>query len=83
MEHLSKRIVNLSESQTVAMNQKSNDLKAQGIDVLNLTVGEPDFFTPTHIKEAAKKAVDDNYSFYSSVGGYPELLKEISGNFKN
>jgi aspartate aminotransferase len=82
MEHLSKRINSLSESQTIAMNQKSKDLQAQGIDVINLTVGEPDFFTPPHVKEAAKKAVDDNFSFYSAVNGYPELLKAISNKFK-
>jgi aspartate aminotransferase len=83
MEQLSKRINSLSESQTIAMNQKSKDLQAQGIDVINLTVGEPDFFTPPHVKEAAKKAVDDNFSFYSAVNGYPELLKAIAGKFKN
>ncbi len=83
MEHLSKRINSLSESQTIAMNQKSKDLQAQGVDVINLTVGEPDFFTPPHVKEAAKKAVDDNYSFYTAVNGYPELLKAISNKFKN
>jgi len=83
MEHLSKRINSLSESQTIAMNQKSKDLQAQGVDVINLTVGEPDFFTPPHVKEAAKKAVDDNFSFYSAVNGYPELLKAISNKFKN
>jgi len=83
MEHLSKRINSLSESQTIAMNQKSKDLQAQGVDVINLTVGEPDFFTPPHVKEAAKRAVDENYSFYSAVNGYPELLKAISAKFKN
>jgi aspartate aminotransferase len=83
MEHLSKRINSLSESQTIAMNQKSKDLQAQGIDVINLTVGEPDFFTPPHVKEAAKKAVDENYSFYTAVNGYPELLKAIAAKFKN
>ena len=83
MEHLSKRINSLSESQTIAMNQKSKDLQAQGVNVINLTVGEPDFFTPPHVKEAAKKAVDDNFSFYSAVNGYPELLKAISNKFKN
>lgn len=82
MEHLSKRIKNLSESQTIAMNQKSKDMQAQGIDVINLSVGEPDFFTPDHIKEAAKKAVDDNFSFYSPVPGYPELRKAISEKFQ-
>ncbi len=83
MEHLSKRINSLSESQTIAMNQKSKDLQAQGVDVINLTVGEPDFFTPPHVKEAAKKAVDENFSFYSAVNGYPELLKAISAKLKN
>lgn len=83
MEHLSKRINSLSESQTIAMNQKSKDLQAQGVDVINLTVGEPDFFTPPHVKEAAKRAVDENYSFYSAVNGYPDLLKAISAKFKN
>ena len=60
------------------MAQKSNELKAQGIDVINMSVGEPDFNTPDHIKEAAKKAVDDNFSFYSPVAGYPDLKKAIS-----
>jgi aspartate aminotransferase len=83
MEHLSKRINSLSESQTIAMNQKSKDLQAQGVDVINLTVGEPDFFTPPHVKEAAKRAVDENFSFYSAVNGYPELLKAIAAKFKN
>ena len=83
MEHLSKRIQSLSESQTIAMNQKSKDLQAQGVNVINLTVGEPDFFTPPHVKEAAKKAVDANFSFYSAVNGYPDLLKAISNKFKN
>lgn len=83
MNQLSKRINSLGESQTIAMNQKSNDLKAQGVDVLNLTVGEPDFFTPPHVKEAAKNAVDGNYSFYTSVNGYPDLLKAICAKFKN
>lgn len=83
MNQLSKRINSLGESQTIAMNQKSNDLKAQGVDVLNLTVGEPDFFTPPHVKEAAKNAIDGNYSFYTSVNGYPDLLKAICAKFKN
>lgn len=82
MEHLSKRINSLGESQTIAMNQKSRDLQAQGVNVINLTVGEPDFFTPPHVKEAAKKAIEDNFSFYTAVNGYPELLKAISEKFK-
>lgn len=82
MEQVSHRLAALSESSTIAMNQKSKDLQAKGIDVINLTVGEPDFFTPDHIKEAAKKAVDQNFSFYSPVAGYPELLDAISKKLK-
>ena len=82
MEQVSKRLAALSESQTVAMNQKTKELQAKGIDVINLTVGEPDFFTPDHIKTAAKKAVDDNFSFYSPVMGYPDLLEAISKKLK-
>ena len=65
------------------MSQKSAELKAQGVDVINLSVGEPDFNTPDHIKEAAKKAVDDNYSRYSPVTGYPALRKAIVAKLKN
>jgi len=83
MEHLSKRINSLSESQTMAMNQKTRDLQAQGIDIINLTVGEPDFFTPPHVKEAGKKAIDENFSFYPPVNGYPDLIKAIVNKFKN
>jgi aspartate aminotransferase len=83
MESVSKRIANLEDSQTVAMNQKSKDLQAQGIDVINLSVGEPDFNTPDHVKAAAKKAIDENYSFYTPVPGYPDLLKAISQKLKN
>lgn len=83
MEHLSKRINSLSESQTIAMNQKSRDLQAQGINIINLTVGEPDFFTPPHVKEAGKKAIDENYSFYSPIDGYMDLRKAIANKLKN
>lgn len=62
MNQLSDRLNSLSPSATLAMSQKSNELKAQGVDVINLSVGEPDFNTPDHIKEAAKKAIDDNFS---------------------
>ncbi|KAB2833045.1 MAG: pyridoxal phosphate-dependent aminotransferase [Candidatus Brocadia sp.] len=65
------------------MSQKSNELKAQGIDVINLSVGETDFFTPDHVKEAAKKAVDENYSFYSPVPGYPALRNAICAKLKS
>lgn len=83
MEQLSRRIKSLSESQTIAMNQKSRDLQAQGIDIINLTVGEPDFFTPPHVKEAGKKAIDENYSFYSPIDGYMDLRKAIANKLKN
>lgn len=74
---VSNRIANLSESETLAMSQKSNELKAQGVDVINMSVGEPDFFTPKHIKQAAEKAIDSNFSFYTPVGGYLSLRKAI------
>lgn len=77
MNQISDRIAALAASQTLAMSQKSNELKAQGIDVINLSVGEPDFNTPQHIKDAAKKAIDDNFSFYSPVPGYLDLRKAI------
>lgn len=82
MEHVSARIASLAESATMAMNQASKDLKAKGIDVINLSVGEPDFFTPDHIKAAGKKAIDDNISFYPPAPGFPELRKAISEKFK-
>ena len=83
MTQVSDRLASLSPSETLAMSQKSNELKAQGIDVINLSAGEPDFFTPVHIKEAAKKAVDENYSFYSPVPGYLDLRKAIVAKLKN
>ncbi|MEG2574051.1 MAG: aminotransferase class I/II-fold pyridoxal phosphate-dependent enzyme, partial [Bacteroides sp.] len=83
MNQLSDRLNSLSPSETLAMSQKSNELKAQGIDVINLSVGEPDFFTPKHIKEAAKKAIDDNFSFYSPATGYLSLRKAIVTKLKN
>ena len=82
MSTVSERLAALSPSETLAMSQKSNELKAQGIDVINLSVGEPDFFTPDFIKEAAKKAIDENYSFYSPVPGYPSLRKAIVNKLK-
>ena len=80
---LSERLNRLSPSETLAMSQKSNELKAQGVDVINLSVGEPDFNTPDHIKETAKKAVDDNFSRYSPVAGYPALRNAIVAKLKN
>ena len=80
MIHISDRVTNLSPSQTLAMSQKSSELKAQGVDVINLSVGEPDFNTPHHIKEAVKKAIDDNFTFYTPVAGYMSLRKAIAQN---
>jgi len=82
MLSVSERLAALSPSETLAMSQKSNELKAQGIDVINLSVGEPDFNTPNHIKEAAKQAVDNNFSFYSPVPGYPALRNAICEKLK-
>lgn len=82
MNQLSNRLNSLSPSATLAMSQKSSELKAQGIDVINLSVGEPDFNTPDHIKEAAKKAIDENYSRYSPVAGYPALRNAIVEKLK-
>lgn len=79
---LSKRVQNLSESQTIGMAKKSRELAAQGIDIINLSLGEPDFVTPEHIREAAKKAIDDGYTFYTPISGYPELRKAISEKFQ-
>ena len=75
---ISNRVESLAVSQTLAMSQKSAELKAQGVDVINLSVGEPDFNTPSHIKAAAVKAIEDNYSFYSPVPGYMSLRKAIA-----
>lgn len=83
MAQLSDRLHRLAPSATLAMSQKSSEMKAQGIDVINLSVGEPDFNTPDHIKAAAKKAIDDNYSRYSPVPGYPDLRKAIVDKLKN
>lgn len=83
MSQVSERLASLSPSETLAMSQKSNELKAQGVDVINLSVGEPDFNTPDHIKAAAKKAVDDNFSFYSPVPGYMDLRKAVCAKMKN
>lgn len=82
MNQVSVRIASLAESETLAMSQKSNELKAKGINVINLSVGEPDFNTPEHIKDAAKKAIDDNFSFYTPVGGYLSLRKAICEKLK-
>ena len=82
MPQLSNRLQRLAPSATLAMSQKSAEMKAQGIDVINMSVGEPDFNTPDHIKEAAKLAVDQNYSRYSPVPGYADLRQAIVEKLK-
>ena len=79
---LSERVNNLSESATIAMARKSRELKAQGIDVISLSLGEPDFNTPDFIKEAAKEGIDQNYSKYMAVNGYEDLRTAICDKFK-
>ena len=83
MAKLSNRLNRLATSATLAMSQKSAEMKAQGIDVINLSVGEPDFNTPDNIKAAAKQAVDDNWSRYSPVPGYADLRRAIVAKLKN
>ena len=83
MNNLSDRLNRLAPSMTLLMSQKSQELKAQGVDVINLSVGEPDFNTPDHIKEAAKRAIDENYTRYSPVPGYPALKNAIVAKLKN
>lgn len=80
---LAERLQRLQPSATLAMSQRSSELKAQGVDVINMSVGEPDFHTPDHIKEAAKKAIDENYTYYSPVPGYPALKQAIVNKLKN
>ena len=82
MIQISERNRSLAVSQTLAMSQRSAELRAQGVDVINLSVGEPDFHTPDHIKEAAKRAIDENYSFYSPVAGFMSLRQAIVANLK-
>jgi aspartate aminotransferase len=82
MNYLSDRINLLAESETLAMTRRSRELRAQGYDVINLSIGEPDFDTPDHVKEAAKEAIDQNYSHYTPVAGYPELRQAISNKLK-
>ncbi|MCT4616548.1 MAG: pyridoxal phosphate-dependent aminotransferase [Marinifilaceae bacterium] len=82
MSIISDRILNMEGSPTIAMSQKSRDLKSQGIDIINLSLGEPDFDTPTNIKQGAKRAIDENYSHYPPIGGYPELRDAICEKLK-
>jgi aspartate aminotransferase len=81
-EQISNTLINLSESQTLAMTRLSRELKAEGKDVISLSIGEPDFDTPDFIKAAAKKAIDENYTHYTPVPGYPELINAIVTKFK-
>ncbi|MDE7160937.1 MAG: pyridoxal phosphate-dependent aminotransferase [Muribaculaceae bacterium] len=78
MTQISDRVKNLSPSATLAMSQKSSELKARGVDVINMSVGEPDFHTPDYVKIAAKKAIDDNFSGYTPVPGYMSLRRAIA-----
>ena len=80
--HLAKRILNLSESQTIAMARRSRELKAKGIDIISLSLGEPDFKTPDPIKQAAKNAIDSDFSYYTHVSGYLELREAVAKKFK-
>lgn len=82
MKILSERIQKLSESETLAMTRRSRELQSQGYDVINLSIGEPDFNTPENVKAAGKKAIDDNITHYPPVAGFPELRKAISEKFK-
>ena len=82
MIEISSLVNSLSPSQTLAMSQKSAELRAQGVDVINLSVGEPDFNTPAHIKEAAKRAIDENYTRYTPVAGYKELREAIASDMR-
>lgn len=82
MAQLSDRLNRLAPSATLAMSQRSNEMMAQGINVINMSVGEPDFMTPDHVKEAGKRAIDDNFSKYSLVPGYLSLRKAIANKLK-
>lgn len=82
MIQLSERLLSMEESATIAMSQKSRELKAQGKDVISLSLGEPDFFTPEFIKDAAKQAMDDNYTMYTPVPGYDDLREAICEKFQ-
>ena len=82
MQHLSNLVRSLSESETLKMAKISRELASQGLDIINLNLGEPDFDVPAHIQAAAKQAIDDNVSHYPPLAGYPELRKAISEKFK-
>jgi aspartate aminotransferase len=80
--HLSRRINSLEESQTIGMSKLSRELSSKGVDVINLSLGEPDFITPEHIRSAAKQAIDDGFTHYTPIAGFAELRKAISEKFK-
>jgi aspartate aminotransferase len=82
MDHISQRVENLAVSATLAMMQKGNELRAQGVDVIGLSAGEPDFNTPEFVKEAAKAAIDNNFSHYTAVAGYESLRKSVCAKLK-
>jgi len=82
MERVSKRISRISVSQTLAMSQRSSELREKGIDIIDLSIGQPDFQTPAHIKQAAIDAINENYTFYTPVAGFPDLIKAIIQKFK-
>ncbi|MDE7125909.1 MAG: pyridoxal phosphate-dependent aminotransferase [Muribaculaceae bacterium] len=83
MSEVSNRVASLAPSATLAMSQKSQELKAQGVDVINMSVGEPDFNTPDHIKQAACRAIEENYTFYTPVPGYMSLRKAIAAKLEH
>jgi aspartate aminotransferase len=83
MTFLSQRINSLSESATLKMTKLGRELAAKGVNIISLSIGEPDFNTPEHVKDAAKKALDENYTRYSPVPGYPELRQAIVNKLKN
>lgn len=83
MSVLSDRINNLAESATIKMAKMGRELAAKGVDVISLSFGEPDFHTPEHVKAAAKKAMDDNFTYYTPVAGYPDLRKAIAKKLKD
>src|SRR3954462_1904719 len=83
MSALSNRINNLCESATIKMAKMGRELAAKGVDVISLSFGEPDFHTPEHIKEAAKQAMEQNFTYYTPVSGYPELRKAVVAKLKN
>ncbi len=80
--NISERLANVNESATLAMSQRSRELQAKGVDVINLSIGQPDFNTPDHIKEAAKQAIDENFSKYTPVPGLPEIREAVCSKFK-